>query len=92
MSLCGDEKTKRLLLARIKKIEGQMRGLSNMVEKDRDCIEVLRQIASASGALRGAWTLLVGEHLRGCIKNAVLNKDSEAALINELVDHLQKIR
>lgn len=90
MSLCGTDQDKKRLIGRLRKIEGQVRGLCGMVDADRDCIEVLRQIASVSGALKGVWTQVVGDHLKGCISKAVLENDQ--SLIDELVEHLQKIR
>jgi DNA-binding FrmR family transcriptional regulator len=90
MSLCGTDQNKKQLLLRLRKIEGQVRGLHKMVEQDRNCIEVLRQITSVTGALRGVWTELVGEHLRGCVTRAVQTDDH--AIIDELIDHLRKIR
>ena len=92
MGLCGSAKDKQRALTRLRRIEGQVRGLCAMIEEDRDCIDVLRQIASASGALRGVWTQLVGDHLRGCITHATRSRKAEGALIAELVDHLEKIR
>ncbi|SHJ68548.1 DNA-binding transcriptional regulator, FrmR family [Desulfatibacillum alkenivorans DSM 16219] len=90
MSLCGTDQDKERLIKRLARIEGQIRGLAKMVEQNRDCIEVLRQIASASGALKGVWTQVLGDHLRGCIAQAAMENDQ--AVIDELVDHLQKIR
>lgn len=90
MSLCGTDQDKGRLVSRLRRIEGQVRGLSSMVEQDRDCIEVLQQIASVSGALRGVWLQIVGDHLRGCVSKAVTENNEK--LIDELVDHLQKIR
>ena len=90
MSLCGTDQDKDRILKRLRRIEGQIRGLCVMVEQDRDCIEVLRQVNSASGALRGVWTQIVGDHLRGCIAKATLEHDDK--LIDELIDHFQKIR
>ena len=90
MSLCGTDQHKKQMLLRLRKIEGQVRGLHNMVEQDRNCIEVLRQITSVSGALRGVWSELVGEHMRGCVTRAVQTDDND--IIDELIDHLKKIR
>ena len=90
MSLCGSDEHKKRLLLRLRKIEGQVRGLHNMVEQDRNCIEVLRQITSVTGALRGVWTEVVGDHLRGCVSQAAQANDH--AIIDELIDHLHKIR
>lgn len=90
MSLCGTDQDKERLINRLRRIEGQVRGLSNMVEKDRDCIEVLQQITSATGALRGVWMQVVGDHLRGCVTKAAIDNDEK--LIDELIEHLHKIR
>lgn len=92
MALCGTEQDKVRLIKRLNRIEGQVRGLSGMIEKDRDCIEVLRQIVSVSGAIRGVWTQIVGDHLRGCIQNATLQDENRDILIDELIDHLGKMR
>jgi len=61
-----------------------------MVEQDRGCIEVLQQITSAMGALRGVWIQVVGDHLRACVSKAAMANDEK--LIDELIEHLQKIR
>ncbi|MHB8708074.1 MAG: metal-sensitive transcriptional regulator [Desulfuromonadales bacterium] len=90
MSLCGTDQDKERLVSRLRRIEGQVRGLCGMIEQDRDCIEVLQQITSVSGALRGVWVQIVGDHLRGCIAKAAMDQDEK--LIDELIEHLQKIR
>ncbi len=90
MSLCGTDQDKERVLQRLRRIEGQVRGLAAMVEHDKDCIEVLRQINSVIGALRGVWTQVIGDHLRGCIAKSLLNHDEQ--LIDELMEHLKKIR
>lgn len=92
MALCGSDQDKERLIKRLSRIEGQIRGLSGMIQNDRDCIEVLRQVVSVSGAIRGVWTQMVGDHLRGCIHNATINEGNKDHLIDELIDHLGKIR
>jgi DNA-binding FrmR family transcriptional regulator len=92
MALCGTDQNKERLIKRLNRIEGQIRGLSGMIENDRDCIDVLRQVVSVSGAIKGVWTQIVGDHLKGCIQNATLQDGSSDQLIEELVDHLGKIK
>ncbi len=92
MGLCGTDQDKQRLIKRLNRIEGQVRGLAGMVEKDRDCMEVIRQVTSVSGALRGVWLQIVGDHIRGCLQNASLDTDNRDQLISELVEHLGKIR
>jgi len=90
MSLCASDQNKEKLMLRLKKIEGQIRGINSMVEKDKDCMDVLNQVNSAIGALRGVWNKVLEDHLKGCIAKAALNHDER--MVDELVEHLKKIR
>jgi len=92
MSLCGSDQNKKRLVKRLNRIEGQVRGLCRMVESDRDCVEVLRQVVSVSGAVRGVWLQIVSDHLRGCIQRSSMENENQSQLIDELIDHLNKIR
>ncbi|HEX6039325.1 metal-sensitive transcriptional regulator [Longimicrobium sp.] len=62
-------------LARLKKIEGQIRGLQRMVEEERYCADVLTQIASVHEALRGVGKLMMRNHLQHCITGALRSGD-----------------
>ena len=88
MSLCGEDHGK--LITRISRIEGQVRGLKGMVEDDRDCLEVLKQIAAASGALRSLGMVILRDHLKGCVSEAIVKKDQEDELINQVLDVFHK--
>jgi CsoR family transcriptional regulator, copper-sensing transcriptional repressor len=90
MSLCGTDQDKERVVKRLKRIEGQVRGLCVMVEQDKECIDVLRQINSVTGALRGVWTQVIGDHLRGCIAKSLVDHDEK--LIDQLMEHLKKIK
>ena len=68
MALCGDDHDK--VIARINRIEGQVRGLKKMVAEDRDCLQVLKQIAAASGAMRSLGGVILEDHLEGCVATA----------------------
>jgi DNA-binding FrmR family transcriptional regulator len=59
------------LLARLRRIEGQVRGLQRMVEEDRYCIDVLTQISSATNALNGIALSMLDDHVRHCVRDAV---------------------
>jgi CsoR family transcriptional regulator, copper-sensing transcriptional repressor len=69
-------------LARLHKIEGQVRGLERMVDQDAYCIEVLTQMAAATRALQSVALGLLDEHLRHCVMEAMVapNGDGEAKL------------
>ena len=66
------------LLGRLRRIEGQIRGLQQMIEQDRYCIDVLTQISSATRALQSVAVGLVDDHLRHCIADAVAAGGSDA--------------
>ena len=88
MTLCGDDHPK--LIARINRIEGQVKGLKKMVEEDRESLQVLKQIAAASGALRSLGALILEDHLKGCVTQAILNRENETGLITEVIDIFNK--
>jgi CsoR family transcriptional regulator, copper-sensing transcriptional repressor len=64
-------------LSRLRKIEGQVRGLQRLIDDDTYCIDVLTQIASVTAALRKVALGLVDQHLRHCVTDA-LDADPEA--------------
>jgi DNA-binding FrmR family transcriptional regulator len=66
----GHEMTKDQYTARLRRIEGQVRGLQRMVEEDTYCIDVLTQIASVTKALQGVGMGLLDEHIRHCVREA----------------------
>lgn len=88
MALCGEDHPK--LIARINRIEGQVRGLKKMVQEDRDCLQVLKQIAAANGALRSLGGVILEDHLKGCVATAIQNQDNESQLITEVVEIFNK--
>ena len=57
------------ILARLRRIEGQVRGLQRMVENDEYCIDILTQITAASKALKKVGVGLLDEHIRHCVAN-----------------------
>jgi DNA-binding FrmR family transcriptional regulator len=70
---------KEQALARLRRIEGQVRGLQRMVEEERYCADVLTQIASVHEALRGVGKLLMKYHLRHCVTDALRSGDERRA-------------
>ena len=63
--------SKEDILRRLRRIEGQIRGLQQMVEEDRYCIDVLTQISAATKALQSVAVGLFDDHLRHCVADAV---------------------
>lgn len=86
-----DAEIKDRNLKRLRRIEGQVRGLQRMVEEDRYCADVLMQIASVHEALRGAGRELMRNHLKHCATDAIRKGDSDAEVMyDELIDMMYK--
>jgi DNA-binding FrmR family transcriptional regulator len=66
------------LLRRLRRVEGQVRGLQQMVEDDRYCIDVLTQVSAATRALQSVAVGLLDGHLRHCVADAVAAGGGEA--------------
>jgi DNA-binding FrmR family transcriptional regulator len=78
-------------LKRLKRIEGQVRGLQRMVEEDRYCPDIMTQISSVHEALRAVGRELMKNHLRHCAAAAVRASDEEAnEVYDEIVDLMYK--
>lgn len=75
-------------LKRLRRIEGQIRGLHKMVEEDRYCADIVIQIASVQEALRGVSRTLMQNHLRHCATEAIRKGDQEqiSAQYEELLE------
>ena len=80
---------KDALLRRLRKMEGQVRGLQQMVEDDRYCLDVVQQINALTAAAREVSLLILTDHLKGCVSAATTGDDQDAA-IKEMVTVLGK--
>ncbi|HUG39815.1 MAG TPA: metal-sensitive transcriptional regulator [Longimicrobiales bacterium] len=78
-ALAQNPQTKKQTAARLKRIEGQIRGLQRMVEEDRYCPDILTQLASVHAALRGVGKLLMRNHLQHCVTGALRSGDAVEA-------------
>src|SRR6516164_377633 len=74
----GYSDDKEAVLRRLRRIEGQVRGLQRMVDQDSYCIDVLTQISAATRALESVALELLGDHLDHCVREAVARGGSEA--------------
>ncbi len=82
-----DAGIKQSNIKRLRRIEGQVRGVQRMVEEDRYCADILVQISSVHEALRGVARELMRNHLRHCAATAIRKGDADAdAMYDELVD------
>ena len=78
--------------ARLRRIEGQVRGVQKMVDDDRYCIDVLTQVGAAKAALDAVALLLLQDHTEHCVVEAIQAGDGSAKVreLNEAVERLMK--
>jgi DNA-binding FrmR family transcriptional regulator len=70
------------ILNRLKRIEGQVRGIGRMVDEDKYCIDVLTQISASMSSLRSVGLLVLQDHIRGCVVDG--DPDDREATLDEL--------
>ena len=83
----GNDKAE--LLGRLKRMEGQVRGIQQMIEHDRYCLDVVQQIQAVTAAAREVALLVMEDHLRECVAEAVKENEGETA-IREMMTVLGK--
>lgn len=81
-------------IMRLKKIEGQVRGVQKMIEEKRYCIDILTQLSSIVGAIKGVEENILERHLKGCVQESFNkgNKQDRSLKIDEVVGVLKKFR
>jgi CsoR family transcriptional regulator, copper-sensing transcriptional repressor len=88
----GYSSDREAYLKRLRRIEGQIRGLQRMVSEDAYCIDVLTQISAATRALQGVALGLLDEHIRHCVGNAVAAGGPGAdASITEAMEAIERL-
>lgn len=83
------DKVKLSLINRLNRIEGQVRGIKGLIEKDTYCDDVLNQIASVQSALNGVGKLLLEHHLKSCVVERIQSGDNE--VLAELMTTMNKL-
>lgn len=83
------EKEYKDLINRLNRIEGQVRGIKGMVEKDAYCTDILTQVAAVSAALNSFNKVLLANHIKTCVMQDIL--DGKEETVDELVTTLQKL-
>jgi len=92
---CDERSTERTLklktdlASRLNRVEGQVRGIKSMIEKDAYCDDVLNQLAAAQSALEAVSKLLLKNHIQGCVVEKIKNGDEE--IVDELLITIGKM-
>jgi DNA-binding FrmR family transcriptional regulator len=83
------EKTKQELICRLNRIEGQVRGVKAMIERDVYCDDILNQIASIQAALNSTGKMLLDNHMKSCVKVRILSGDED--IFDELLKTIHRM-
>ncbi|MEE1009001.1 MAG: metal-sensing transcriptional repressor [Agathobacter sp.] len=92
---CGDKTKERTkeeqkdLINRLNRIEGQIRGIKGMVERDCYCTDIVRQVMAAGAALNSLNKVLIENHIKTCVKDDILNGKDES--MDELIAMVHKL-
>jgi DNA-binding FrmR family transcriptional regulator len=86
------EDNKEKIQARLRRIEGQTRGLQRMVEQDKYCVDIMTQISSVQAALEQVSLLLMEDHMRHCVTEAIQqgNGDEKISELLNVIKHHTK--
>lgn len=77
------------LLGRLRKVEGQVRGLQRMIERDDYCIDILTQITAASNALKKVAVALLDDHIRHCVIDA--RSGAQEGMVSEATAAIERL-
>ena len=83
------EEEYKALMNRLNRIEGQIRGIKNMLEKDAYCTDIITQVSAANAALNAFNRELMASHLRSCVKTDVEKGDDQS--LEEMIALMQKL-
>ena len=86
----GYEMNKKALQDRLRRIEGQVRGLQRMVDDDKYCIDILTQLSSVQAALRAVGMGVLDDHVRHCVRESIERGDADVK-IEELMSAVGRL-
>lgn len=76
---------KDAIIKRLKRIEGQVKGIQKMVEEERYCVDILTQISAIRSAINKVGSIILENHMKGCVSQSIKQGNSE-----EMIDELMK--
>ncbi|MBI4186371.1 MAG: metal-sensitive transcriptional regulator [Chloroflexi bacterium] len=83
-------KDKQDVLVRLRRMEGQLKGIQRMVEEDRYCVDVLNQLSSVIAATQKVAAIIMKDHIHGCVRDALTRNERGDDYINELVSVVER--
>lgn len=88
----SESNDREALIKRLKRIEGQVKGIQKMVDEERYCVDILVQISAIRSAINKVGTIILENHVKGCVSESINQGDRECTedMINELMDTINK--
>ena len=92
--MAHDKQNRDAILKRLSRLNGQVQGVSRMVEEGRYCVDVLNQTAAIRSALRAVERLLIEDHARSCMEDAIQSgdQDRQRIMFREVLGLVEKVR
>lgn len=84
------QKDKQEILVRLRRMEGQLKGIQKMVDQDKYCVEVLDQLSSIISATHKLAGIIMKDHIRGCVRDALTRNEDSEEYITELVSVVER--
>jgi DNA-binding FrmR family transcriptional regulator len=78
------------ILVRLRRMEGQLKGIQKMIEEDKYCVDVLNQLSSIQAATQKVANIIMKDHIRGCVRDALTHNDHSEEHVNELISVVEK--
>ncbi|MBI2868363.1 MAG: metal-sensitive transcriptional regulator [Chloroflexi bacterium] len=78
------------IILRLKKMEGQLKGIRKMVEQDKYCVDVLNQLYSIVAGTEKVAAIIMKDHIKGCVRDALARNDHSDDYVNELVEVVER--
>jgi CsoR family transcriptional regulator, copper-sensing transcriptional repressor len=86
-----NQQIKQQMLSRLRRIEGQVRGVQNMIDEERDCQEILQQLSAIRSAVQGTSVIFLQEYAVDCMVNLeVENKDEREKFVHDIINLMGK--
>ncbi|WP_314161028.1 metal-sensitive transcriptional regulator [uncultured Gemella sp.] len=82
--------SKSKYITRLKRSEGQLRGIQKMIEEDRDCMDIITQLSAVRSSVDRVMELLITENLMECINNPIKNPDEQKEKMEKAIRYLVK--
>jgi DNA-binding FrmR family transcriptional regulator len=80
----------RNIIIRLKRMEGQLKGIRKMVENGEYCVDVLNQLSSIIAATQKVANIIMKDHIKGCVRDALTRNENSEEKVNELVSVVER--